>query len=315
MRAMVLDSYGFQPRLAELPAPLPRVGEVLVRVRATSVNPIDWKQAGGVYRPILRARFPGFVPGYDVAGEVLSVGAGVTTFAPADRVHVRLSGSGGGANAEQVCVPAAELARLPASLDFAQGAGLPLAGLTALQGLRDDCGLRGPLNGERVLVVGASGGVGHLAVQLARAWGAHVTGVCSARNAEFVRSLGAHAVVDYAAPHAWAGVAPFRAILDCVGEPVPPQLERLERGGTFASCLPGPGVFLQAALNPLRRRKVSAVMMQPKAADLAVLNELAEEGKLRVHVDSRFPLEQLGEAWARSRTGRAVGKIVVEVAG
>jgi NADPH:quinone reductase-like Zn-dependent oxidoreductase len=244
---------------------------------------------------------------------VQSSGAGVTAFATGDRVHVRLSGSQGGANAEQLCVPASELTRLPASLDFAQGAGLPLAGLTALQGLRDNCGLRAPLSGERVLVVGASGGVGHLAVQVARAWGAHVTGVCSARNAEFVRSLGAHEVVDYAAPRAWAGVAPFHAILDCVGEPIPPQLARLVPGGRFASCLPGPGVFLHAALNPVRSRKVSAVMMQANAADLAVLDELAEAGKIRVHVDSRFPLEQLGEAWARSRTGRAVGKIVVEL--
>jgi NADPH:quinone reductase-like Zn-dependent oxidoreductase len=313
MRAMVLDGYGFHPRLAELPPPSPSAGEALVRVRATSVNPIDWKQAGGVYRPILRARFPGFVPGYDVAGEVLGLGEGVQTFSVGDRVHIRLSGSNGGANAEQVCVPAAELSKLPASVDFAQGAGMPLAGLTALQGLRDGCGLRAPLDGARVLVVGASGGVGHLAVQVACAWGAHVTGVCSARNADFVRSLGAHAVVDYAAPDAWKGVAPFHAILDCVGEPVPPQLARLVPGGRFASCLPGPGVFLQSALNPLRSRKVAAVMMQPNAADLSKLDELAETGKLRVHVDSRFPLEQLGEAWARSRTGRAVGKIVVEL--
>lgn len=313
MRAMVLDSYGFQPRLAELPPPSPGPGEVLVRVRATSVNPIDWKQAGGAYRPVLRARFPGFIPGYDVAGEVLSVGPGVTGFAQGDRVHVRLAGNGGGANAEQVCVPAADLAKLPASLDFAEGAGLPLAGLTALQGLRDHCGLRAPLDGRRVLVVGASGGVGHLGVQLARAWGAHVTGVCSARNADFVRSLGAHEVVDYAAPGAWSGVAPFSAILDCVGGPVSPWLARLSAGGHFASCLPGPAVFAHAALNPLRSRKVSAVLMKANAPDLSVLDDLAGAGALRVHLDSRFPLEQLGEAWARSRTGRAVGKIAVEL--
>ncbi len=203
---------------------------------------------------------------------------------------------------------------MPAQLDFGEAAGLPLAGMTALQGLRDVAGL--PMAGatQRVLVVGASGGVGHLAVQLARAMGATVVGVCSARNAEFVKSLGAHAVVDYAAKDPYAGQAPFDVVLDCVGGPVGPLLPRLTPKGILASTVPGPALFLRAALNVFSGRKVKPVMLKACAADLALLDGLVEKGALRVQVDSRFPLEKLAEAWARSMAGRAVGKIVIDVA-
>jgi NADPH:quinone reductase-like Zn-dependent oxidoreductase len=312
MRALVLDAYGLSPHVAELPVPVPGAGQVRVRVRATSVNPIDWKQASGMFRPILSARFPAFIPGYDLAGEVDAVGPGVTGFVPGQRVHARLSGSAAGASAEYALAGLDSLHHLPDSVEFAAGAGLPLAGMTALQGLRDVLGL--PLSGAsgRLLVVGASGGVGHLAVQLARQAGTHVTGVCSGKNAALVQRLGAHAVVDYTQAGAWNGIAPFDAILDCVGVPVGEFLGRLLPGGRFASCLPSPAVFAHAALNPLRGKKVLPVLLKANAADLGVLDGLAEKGLLEVVVDSRFPAEQLAAAWARSRTGRAVGKIIVD---
>ena len=182
MRAMVLDSYGLAPHLAELSAPMPGPREVLVRVRATSINPIDWKQGSGEGRPIIRAKFPRFIPGYDLAGEIESVGPGVTSFTRGQRVHTRLSGTRGGASAELVVAGLDVLQPIPEGTDFAQAAGLPLAGMTALQGLRDACRL--PMQGatQRVMIIGASGGVGHLAVQIARLTGATVVGVCSARN-------------------------------------------------------------------------------------------------------------------------------------
>jgi len=312
MRALALDSYGLSPRPVDLPIPTPGPGQVRVRVRATSVNPIDWKQASGKFRPILGARFPAFIPGYDLAGEVDAVGPGVTTFSPGQRVHARLSGTAAGANAEYALAGLDALQHLPDNVDFAAGAGLPLAGMTALQGLRDVLGL--PLSGAsgRVLVVGASGGVGHLAVQLARNAGAHVTGVCSGKNAALVQRLGAHAVVDYTQPGGWNGVAPFDLVLDCVGVPVGESLARLVPGGRFASCLPSPAVFAHAVLNPVRSRKVAPVMLKGNAADLGVLDALASQGKLEVVVDSRFPAEHLAAAWERSRTGRVVGKVIVE---
>ncbi len=310
MRAIVFHGYGQAPQVVQLPAPTPRAGEVLVRVRATSVNPIDWKQVSGKYRPILTARFP-FVPGYDLAGEVEALGPGVTGFSVGQRVHTRLSGTAGGANAELVCAGLDVLRPMPEGMDFAQAAGLPLAGLTALQGLRDGCGL--PMRGaaERVLIIGASGGVGHLAVQVAKATGAHVTGVCSARNAELVKGLGADAVVDYTKPAAWGGVAPFDVVLDCVGNALSESLGRMTPSGRFASCVPGPAVIARQLVNAFTAQQVTAVMMKATARDLGVLDDLVAEQKLQVVIDSQFPPERFADAFARSESGRATGKIII----
>jgi NADPH:quinone reductase-like Zn-dependent oxidoreductase len=229
------------------------------------------------------------------------------------RVHTRLAGTGGGANAELVCAGLDNLCPLPAQLDFAQGAGLPLAGMTALRGLRDACLM--PMQGatQRVLVIGASGGVGHLAVQLARASGAHVTAVCSGRNVELVKRLGAHDVVDYTQPGAWAGPATFDAIFDCVGASPGEFLPRLSAAGRFASCVPGPAVFAHAALNLVRRKKVHPVLLKANAADLATLDRLVEDGKLEVVIERRFPLEELAAAWELSASGRVAGKLIIEL--
>jgi len=310
MRAMTLDSYGLEPRVTELPAPVAKEREVLVRVHATSVNPIDWKQASGRYRPLLTAAFP-FVPGYDLAGVVEALGPGVTGFAVGQRVHTRLSGRAGGANAELVRAGLDVLRPMPEGMDFEQAAGLPLAGMTALQGLRDVGGL--PMTGarQRVLIIGASGGVGHLAVQLAAAAGAQVTGVCSARNAGLVRRLGASSVIDYGTPDAYAGVPPFDLVFDCVGSAPGAFLHLVAAGGRFASCVPGPAVFVRRALNVLSSKAVAPVLLSPNAKDLGTLDALFAQEKLEVIIDGRFDAAQLAEAWKRSATGRTVGKLVV----
>ena len=313
MKAMTLDSYGMSPRLTELPAPKPGANEVLVKVKALSINPIDWKQASGKGRPIISAKFPNFIPGYDLAGVVESLGPGVTNFSVGQRVHTRLFGQRAGASAELVVAGLDVLNPIPEKMDFAQAAGLPLAGMTALQGLRDACLL--PMSGatQRVLIIGASGGVGHLAVQIARSTGATVVGVCSAKNAELVKRLGASETIDYSKPDAYAGVAPFDVIYDCVGNSPGEFLKLLTPRGRFASCMPGPGVFAHAALNLVRGRKVLPVMLSANAADLGVLDSLVARGVLEVVIDSRFPFAELPAAWARSMSGRAVGKVVVEV--
>ena len=313
MRAMIYRAYGGPEKLelTDLPRPVPRAGEVLVRVLACGVNPVDWKRAGGAMRLIMPVSLPA-VPGFELAGEVVEVGPGVAGFPAGTRVHARISNKGGAA-AELAVVGADTLVPVPAGMDSGEAAGLPLAGMTALQGLRDRGGL--PLQGarQRVLVVGASGGVGHLAVQIAHAAGATVVGVCSGRNAALVASLGADEVVDYAKEDAYRGLAPFDLVLDCVAGDAAPWLPRLGAGGRYASVSPGVGTFLRSALNVFASKSVLPVMLKSNAADLRVLDGLVEAGKLRVVVDGRFPLEGLARAWERSLSGRAVGKIVVEV--
>lgn len=315
MRAMIYRAYGGTERLemVDVPAPTPGPGQVLVKVLASSVNPVDWKMASGKMRLIMPVRFPG-VPGFDVAGEVAAVGPGVQEFAPGDRVHARIAKGGTGASAELALAGVDVTTKMPVAMDVGQAAGLPLAGMTALQGLRDRAGM--PLEGarERVLVVGASGGVGHIAVQIARAAGATVVGVCSGRNAALVTGLGAHEVVDYTRPDPYRGQAPFDIVLDCVGGSPSPWLPRLGPGGRFASTMPGPSVFARGFLNPVTSKKVRAVMLKTNAADLRVLDRLFEAGKLRVVIDSRFPLAELAAAWARSMSGRSAGKIIIDVA-
>lgn len=314
MHAVVYRRHGGPEVLepADLPRPSPGPGQLLLRVYATSVNPVDWKAASGRAWPILRPRFPQ-VPGTDVCGEVVEVGEGVTGFPLGARAHARIRGIGG-ATAEYALAGADVSALVPEGMDAGEAAGLPLAGMTALQGLRDEGGL--PMEGatQRVLVIGASGGVGHLAVQIARAAGAHVTGVCSQRNVALVASLGAHEVVDYTAPDPYRGLAPFDLVLDCVGGSPFPWLARLGPRGRFVSCLPGPSVLLRSALNPLTAQRVRPVLLDPRAADLATLDALVAAGRLRVVIDSRFPMAEARKAWERSVSGRAVGKIVIDVA-
>jgi NADPH:quinone reductase-like Zn-dependent oxidoreductase len=315
MRAMLYRRYGGPEVLeaAQLADPVPGPGQVLIRVEASSVNPIDWKRASGSLRLLLPVRFPA-VPGYDVAGTVAMVGRGVTALATGERVHARIGESAGGGSAELAVAGLDVVARLPARMSMAEGAALPLAGMTALQGLRDVGAL--PLEGAqaRVLVVGASGGVGHLAVQLAHGAGAEVTGVCSGRNAELVRGLGAAAVLDYTRPGAFAGQGGFHLVLDCVGSDAGRWLPLVRAGGRYVSTVPGPGVLLRQVLNPVRAKGVYPVMLKSNAADLGLLDAWYAASRLRVVVGARFPLARLGEAWGRSRSGRAVGKLVIEVA-
>lgn len=315
MRAMVYRSYGGPDRLesAELPRPVAAANQVLVRVHASSVNPIDWKRGSGALRMIMPASFP-MVPGFDIAGEVVEVGPGVTTFSVGMRVHARIGEMSGGASAEYAVAGVDVVAPMSEGLDFADAAGLPLAGMTALQGLRDGCGM--PLEGakDRILVVGASGGVGHFAVQIARSAGATVVGVCSGRNAALVTSLGAHEVLDYTKPEPFRGQAPFDIVLDCVAGDPAPWLPLLGANGRYASCVPGPRVFARAALNVFNTKKVKPVLLKSRATDLRILDALFEAGKLRVVIDSRHPLDKLAAAWERSISGRAAGKIIVDVA-
>lgn len=312
MRAMCYRTYAGPLELIDAEKPTPKAGQILIRARHSSINPIDWKLASGKLRLLIPVKFPA-IPGFDVAGEVAEVGPDVSEFRVGDRVHARVVGGTGASSAEYVLAGVDVATRVPEKMPLDVAAALPLAGMSALQGLRNEARL--PMQGakERVLIVGASGGVGHLGVQIARSTGAHVTGVCGGRNAKLVSELGAHEIIDYKQANAFQGKGPWDVILDCIGGSPSAWTDKLVPGGRYASLLPGPGVMARALLNPFTSRRVRAVMLKSNAPDLKILDDLFERDALRVIIDSRFPLAKLADAWARSESGRATGKIVVDI--
>ena len=311
MKAAVTEAFGGIDRIVvrDLPKPAPGPGEVLVRVKAAAMNPLDCKLREGTFRLIFRVK-PPFVLGFDLAGEVEAVGSGVTRLRPGDAVFGTMSRPG--AHAEHAVAGEELLLPKPARLSFEEAAALPAAALSALQLLRDYARLR---EGQRVLLNGAGGGIGTFAIQIARAWGARVTAVASARNQELLRELGADECLDYAKEDFARREAAFDAILDLVPNRSFPECRRaLAPGGTYVTTLPGPGPFFWRALTALPLfggRRCRMLMLAPRRSDLEELARLVEDGKLRPVVGEVFPLDAIREAHVRMQSGHARGKIVV----
>ncbi len=314
MKAMQYRDYGTPDQLqpAEVPTPRPGPTQLLVRVLSTSVNPVDWKLHNGQYRRIMPVRFPS-IPGFDLAGEVTGTGGHVTRFKPGDRIFAMLDRRPGGTSAEYAAVGEQAAARMPANLTPQEAAAMPLAGLTALQCLRD---LGRIASGKRVLIIGASGGVGHLAVQIAKSYGAEVTAVCSGRNAELVRRLGAGRTIDYTQTSDLRGPQPYDLVLDFIAHsPLRPHLALLAADGIYVTSLPSASRIAAAFLLPfVSRRRVRIAGVKPRGADLEELSRLCEASKLRPMIDRTFDLNELAAAHAYSQQGRTVGKIVIQIA-
>ncbi|OLF19154.1 NAD(P)-dependent alcohol dehydrogenase [Actinophytocola xanthii] len=329
MKAFVLRSYGPPEalELTDVARPVPAADEVLVRVRATSVQPYDWHHLRG--EPYVARLMPGTlglrtskisVLGADLAGEVEAVGAAVTDLRPGDEVFA-LAGRGG--FAEYARVGRDVLAPKPRSLSFEQAAAVPLAAVTALHALRDQGHLE---PGQRVLVNGASGGVGTFAVQLAKAFGAHVTGVCGTRNVELVRSIGADEVIDYTAQDFTRTGERYDLLLDNAGSHSVRSLRRAMTPSATCVVVGGPaGRWLQpvghvlaaAAVSPLLSQRVVVTQTSgylPRARDLLLtLTELIEDGRLTPVIDRTYPFADLPAAMAYQEEGHASGKVVVTV--
>jgi NADPH:quinone reductase-like Zn-dependent oxidoreductase len=293
--------------LVEVPTPEPAPTEVLVRVSAAGVNPVDWKTRarGGFLGD------PPFTVGWDVAGVVEEVGRGVTRFAPGDRVlGMPRFPREAAAYAEYVTAPSRQLARIPEALSDVEAAGLPLAGLTAWQALVETAGVS---SGVRVLVLAAAGGVGHLAVQIAKARGAHVIGTAGAANQGFLRELGADEAIDYTRGPIEDRVRDVDVVLDLVGgEASRGALSTLRDGGLFIA------VPSSSGLHPLReeaagRVRVTGILVEPDRAGLESLADLVAGGALRVHVEQTFPLEEAARAHELSEAGHVRGKLVLTV--
>jgi len=320
MKAAAIDGYGGSERLAvrDLPDPgPPGSGQVLLRVRAAGVNPIDRKIRNGSMRLLLPARFP-LVLGYDVAGEVVEIGPEVTRFQPGDAVFGGVDViRQGGSYAELALAREAALAPKPQALSFEEAAAVPMAALTALQALRD----KGELVAEEdVLVNGASGGVGHVAVQIAAALGAHVTAVTSAKNLDFVRSLGADEVIDYEEEDFAGREQTWDVIFDAVATHTYADCEPVlaRDGGIYVTTLGGPKLMISIGLTTLgglfgQRKRARLVLGKYRAEDLAVLARLVEQRKLRPEIQEVFPLTEIRKAHEVSEMGHVRGKIVVRV--
>jgi len=284
---------------------------VLIQIRAASVNPLDWHFLMG--KPLLVRMFSGLLApkqpilGADIAGTVEAVGTGVTSVRQGDEVFGTTGKSG--SFAEYASVRAANVTRKPTNLSAEEAAAAPVAALTALQGLRDNGRIR---SGQRVLINGASGGVGTYAVQIAKSFGADVTGVCSARNADLVLSLGADRVVDYGRDDFTRGGTRFDLIFDLVGN---------RSLGDCRRALAAEGIYVAIAGAPSRTiwmsmtggKRMVSMITHPNPTDLGIVRDLLESGKVRSVIDRKYPLSDAADAIRYVMDGHARGKVVLTI--
>ncbi|MFI0266751.1 NADP-dependent oxidoreductase [Streptomyces luteogriseus] len=307
MRAISQDVLGGPEvlREVEIERPVPKPNEVLVRVRAAGVNPTDWKHraTGGFLGE------PPFVLGWDVSGVVEPVGIGVVAFAPGDEVFGMLPYPyGHGSHAEYVIAPVRALTRKPAGVDHTQAGALPLVSLTAWQALTEHADLR---PGQRVLIHAAAGGVGHVAVQIAKARGAYVIGTASAGKHDFLREIGVDETIDYRETDVTEAVKDVDVVLDTIGGDTSLRSLRVLRpGGVLVSILPGGSDELYAEADRLGVRALR-MLVDADRGGMEAIADLAGAGKLRATIAGTFPLAQAAEAHALGDTGRTTGKLVL----
>jgi len=333
MRAFVLTRYGGPDGMEfrHVPTPSAGPGEVLIQVYAAGLNPIDFKARQGTMRLIYRYRFP-IIAGSELSGVVVAMGSGVTRLAEGDRVFARVDKQRLGAFAEFVVVREELVARMPTSVDFSTAAGVPLAGLTALQALRDELRVT---SGQNIFVSGGSGGVGTFALQLGRWLGAHLATTASARGKEMARKLGADIVVDYTCERFEDVLHDYDGALDLIGgDTLLKTFQVVRRGVKVVSIagVPEPrtaskdlqsgparaALFWAASWRVRREARKHGVayrymFMHPSGADLSELAALIDQQKLEVVTDRVFPFAQIADAFAYLEQGHAKGKVVVQM--
>ncbi|HMD21230.1 MAG TPA: NAD(P)-dependent alcohol dehydrogenase [Alloacidobacterium sp.] len=325
MKAIVYRDYGSADvlRCEEIEKPVPGVDEVLIRVRAASVNPLDWKVMSGgpfIVRMLLGLGKPKIKrPGVDVAGTIEVTGKNVTQFKQGDEVFGTCRGAFAeyGTSKSGTGVKSA-LVKKPDNVTFEQAASIPVAGLTALQGLRDHGRIQ---TGQSVLINGAAGGVGTFAVQIAKAFGAKVTGVCSTRNVDMVRSIGADRVIDYTQEDFTTRSEPYDLLLDCIGNRSLSACRRILNPTGRLVLVGAPKDISIAALvasltavlvlSPFLRKKMTFFIAKGKPEDLTILGELMTSGKIKAVIDRRYRLSEAAEAFRYLEEGHARGKVII----
>ncbi|NEQ25908.1 MAG: NAD(P)-dependent alcohol dehydrogenase [Microcoleus sp. SIO2G3] len=313
MKAVTINQYGSASvlRYTDIEQPRIKPEQMLVKVQASSVNPVDWKIRSGQLQLLTGYNFP-LVLGFDVAGTVVEVGAGVTRFKVGDAIYAYLDSIPGGAYAEYAAVSERAACLLPNNMTYEQAAAVPLAATTALQSLRD-LGLI--QSGYQVLINGSSGGVGTFAVQIAKELGAEVTAVCSTKNLELMTSLGADSVIDYTSTDITQDTRQYDIILDVVGKQSFSRCQAiLKPNGVYVNTLPMPDTLVQGCLTFfLPGKKAKLVIAQSNSKDLAFLKELIEAGKMRSLIQQTYPLSEVAAAHTTSEQERVVGKLVITV--
>ena len=315
MKALQIKAYGGPEvmQIGELPEPEPKQGQVVVAIKAASVNPVDWKVRAGELKLITGRTFPKTL-GSDFAGVVERLGTGVTEPSVGARVYgiTPVMMRKPGAHAERLAVARKRLRLMPDSMSFEQAAALPIAGLTALNGLRK-CG---ELHGKAVLINGGTGGVGHFAVQIAKARGATVTAVCSERNAGRARSLGADVVIDYRKQDFTAGSVRYDVVFDAFGHLKYSDVARVfSDDGTLVTTLPALPLIARAVWQKVvgGRHRIVPGNLRDHPEDYAELERLLAEGSVKPVIDKIFPLAEAAQAYAALEAGGTVGKVIIRI--
>lgn len=311
MKAVYIDAYGGpeEIKFGEMDDPKPAKGEVLIRVAAASVNPVDWKIREGRLKLFSGRNFP-MILGTEVAGTVEEVGEGVMSLAPGNRVFAGLSHKGGG-YAELVCANQGKVIRIPEALHFGEASTLAVAGLTPMQAFTLHYHVK---PGDEVLVNGGSGGVGTYAIQIAKILGARVTAVCSARNAALVKQLGADEVIDYNTEDFRDRRDAFNVILDAAANAFfPGAKDCLKKGGMLIKLNLSVSTFIRGKWSVLfSSKKYRMILVKNRPEDLQWMIDHIISGKIQVVIDRTYSLEEARKAHEYSQSGRAKGKLVLE---
>lgn len=313
MKAAIIDRYGSPEvlQIKEVEQPQIEPDQMLVKVHASSINPIDWKIRKGLLKNRSGNEFPMFL-GYDLSGEVIEVGDRINQFHLGDLIYARLDQSTGGAYAEYAAVSVEVAAAKPNNMSHEEAATVPLAAMTALQALQN----KGKIEaGQKVLINGASGGVGIFAVQIAKALGAEVTGICSGSNVEMVKNLGADRVINYKEQDFTEDDIKYDIVFDVVGKSTPLECKPvLKDDGVYITTQPTPDDKLKEWEQKLMpNQKAEVILLQSNAEDLMYLTKEIEAGKIKTVIDRTYPLSEIADAHAYSETEHAAGKIAIGV--
>ncbi|MEK6478916.1 NAD(P)-dependent alcohol dehydrogenase [Catalinimonas sp. 4WD22] len=312
MHAIVINQYGSPEVLEQQDVPIPALksGQVLVKVKVSSINPIDFKARQGDLKLFLTKKFP-IILGHDFAGVVQESKAQSKRIKAGDRVYGMNPFPRMGAYGEYVAVPEKYLSHTPEKLDDTEAAAVPLAAMTALQALRDKAKLQ---QGQKVLINGASGGVGTFAVQIAKTLGAQVTGVCSSSNVELVKSLGADEVIDYKKQNFEDQASLYDAVFDAVGKSSFSKCKSvIKPKGIYISTMPSPELMLRTGLSCFTGRSATTLWVKPSVEDLNVLANYIDTGAIRPVIDHVYDYNEMQEAQKQAETERSVGKKVVKM--